>query len=332
MIFKVNSWKPINVMQITCVIALTFLLSHSALANDLPTRIMSMGQTQATITYEGSLIYTRSSEMASYKIYHTNIDNKEYLRMRRLENGQSDIVQKGNTFFCIHKKNKATSVAEFSNARPQSFSLNSDLIARGIRFYDIEQENSGIVAGRKCDWVSLTPINKDRLTHKFCVDAEHNFALSSEMYSSNRQLLEKMSFVDIKFTQSIDSSIFEMQAGADEELIRKNITSKDSSKPIPITLSWLPAGFEHIASKERKHPTGRMIDTYLYSDGFSSFTVFVEKPHAVQRAFGKPFDKMKIKRMGSSTMVSRPLASYKVSVVGELPTEILKKIITKAAQ
>lgn len=325
--FKIQN-TPVFAVTIALLMTL-FSTSSLAESTDLPSRIMSMGQVQQSITYEGSLIYTRGKDVASYRIHHTNVNGEELLRMRRLENGQSDIVQKGDTFYCIHKKNKEMSIAEFSDARPQTLSLKPDLIARGIRHYDIEQQGEGTVAGRKCVWVSLMPMNGDRLNHRFCLDNKYDFALSSEIFTKQKEFLEKMSYIDIRFANKIDPVIFEMKAGADEELIRKNITSQDLNKAIPVALNFLPEGFEQISSKSRKHPTGRMIDTYLYSDGFSSFTIFIEDANILQKAL-KTFDSLKIRRMGSTTMISRPLGQKKISVVGEMPAQTLKRIITEA--
>lgn len=305
---------------------MTFLLfSSHALANDsLPKRIIDMNEDSKKLDYRGNFILQQGESIKSYSILHVYSGDKEKMRITDLENTQSEIIKNGDKFICIQsKENGEKKVEQVLQGAGKNISPSKSLLAQGIRHYDIQHLGERQVAGRFCDMVKITPLKKDRLQHMFCLDKEYNLALKTETRSLDNELLESIQFISLDFNPLIKSEQFIIPNQSSNYNLSTADSLTEDHAPLSVQVNWLPDGFRQVTSRQYEKANGVLVMRYIFSDGFSSFSLFTESSDKQI----KPMTR----HVGSTTIISRAVQAEdnsfkKVTLTGELPSNILDKV------
>jgi sigma-E factor negative regulatory protein RseB len=153
--------------------------------------------------------------------------------------------------------------------------------------------------------------------------------LRSELVDGDGQRLEIFQFNQIRFGDEVNAAALEPE-GKDGSLVSHLTLASREPRPVsPEEVAWeagwLPDGFRIAAADIRRAPSSlKSIDTIMFSDGLTAFSLFVED---------MPDD-------GAASMVSRNGATvavthmirdrdnepYLVTLVGEIPTPTAQRI------
>lgn len=313
------------------VISASVLFSPSVVADELAPlhqRLVNMGSDAQNLNYRGEFILQQGVQVKSYGITHvySQIDDLERIRVIGLEDNPSEIIKVGDTLFTINTRITGDKREQLIRESDDDKAPTPDLLAKGIRHYEIQRVKTRQVAGRPCDWIQIRPIKNDRLQHGFCLDQEHNLALKTETRRLDGQLIEGMRFIDIEFNPVVKSEIFNppsTNSAYSATLSSKIEQQDDTPASLPINLQWIPPGFEQVLARQYVKPSGNAVSRFLFSDGFSSFSVFVEACESEVE--------QQMRHAGSTTLIVKSLSNeagelQRVTLAGELPPATLQKI------
>ena len=113
------------------------------------------------------------------------------------------------------------------------------------------------------------------------VEPNSGLLLKSEMMANNGPPVELFEFVQLDLKESISIAEFQSRGKGAREAKSDVCQHKLVNEPSEfVRLNWMPSGFTQIASPAADKTTDvegkKTLDTLVYTDGFNSFSVFVE--------------------------------------------------------
>jgi sigma-E factor negative regulatory protein RseB len=308
---------------------ITFSVQASQSQADVEKWLAKMHHAAHMINYEGNFVYGQNNDLTSMQIIHSVDKTGEYERLVSLDGSGREVIRSGDTVTCVLPDKKSVVVdksrpdAEF----PPMFPLKIEQL---LKTYSFHSGEDAVVAGQPAKKLVIKPKDKYRYGHALWIDAKTGLLLKNHLLDENQNIVELFMFMQVKYPETIDKS----------RLISKNQTKKftwyeakdkkDNSN-INKSMNWrvtkVPAGFVPGVQRHHEMTVSAMpVEHFMYSDGLSSVSVFVEK-------------KMKSSKnlVGGSTMgavhaYGREVGDYHVTVVGEVPHATVKMIADSVEQ
>src|SRR5690606_34107039 len=171
------------------------------------------------------------------------------------------------------------------------------------------------IASRDVTVIGIQPKDGFRFAHELYIDHETGLLLKSLLVDESRELLERFQFTTISFDEENYSSGLE----PGESCREVSVVEPPAGVDVPFwEPQWIPPGFT-LGERQIQsiNGDGPYVSSQIYSDGLTSFTLFVE-----------PLGRDKLAedlraRLGPTVAVSRRLMAdsdvYLATVVGEIP-------------
>lgn len=280
-----------------------------------------MADAASTRNYQGVLIYGNQQVWETLKVMRATIDGQEYEKMLYLTGKPREFIRRGNQLTCIHPDTSMTQLTKQSVQSPLSKSLNHDL-TQLADIYDARISIQERIAGRMAQKISLIPKDSYRYGYHFWLDTQSALLLRSDMVEQAR-VLERFQFAQIRIGLDLPKMLFEPEIKG--HLIEDKLTEQAKASSMPDKQGypeWVPNGFKEFESKiQSKHRKPHGIKL-MYSDGFNYFSIFIEPSlqslPEIKSKWGATSATVVYKAHGDKV--------YKVTVVGELPIEAIKKV------
>ncbi|CAA0080604.1 MucB/RseB C-terminal domain-containing protein [Zhongshania aliphaticivorans] len=265
-----------------------------------------MTHSHRELNYRAIVTYQLGEQLSSYRITHTVHDGKEFEALESLDGNHQDLVHHGHDVNCVHPG-------------PQLIRLfNADDEQGFYRYYDVDVEGEGRVAGRDAVILSIKPRDVYRLGYKLSLDSETGLLLRSDIVNQQGKVLERFQYV------MLDLNI------PDNELIVDGaieVQHKDVAVNDPAAMhirvwrpDWIPAGFTPL--KEAGDGNAAM----TYTDGLAVMSVFVE-PLLTTDSGAVAVTEGGMRRGASvSYTVAFPESGMFATVVGEVPMLTAKQV------
>lgn len=264
--------------------------------------------------YRGKYTYDAGSGLETLEIIHGVIDGIEHERVFHLNGNKRDFIRLGRSVNCVSAGN---------------FLLRGGLVAQAsgevglpsnYHFYIRGDER---IAGRMASVVQITPKDQFRYGYILAIDKNSYLPLLAITMADGRTAVERFQAVDITIG---DYDTSDLQALAEHE--NKALSFVDTpcgevSEPSTAWRPrWVPTGFVMSHGRETK----RFEDSLTYTDGLSSFTVFLK---AVE-------DKNQLRngsaQKGATSAVLAGGASdtglYQVVLIGEIPAQTAQRVVS----
>jgi len=275
------------------------------------------------INYEGTFVYGQNNELSSMQIIHSVDESGEFERLISLDGSGREVIRSGNTVTCVLPDKESVVVdksrpdAEF----PPSFPSKIDQLEE---YYHFQINGEGRVAGQKTKNILIKPKDNYRYGHSLWIDATTGLLLKAHLLDKDGQMVEQFMFTQIDYPKVIEKERLQSQSK------RKKFTWYEAKAETPKTkinqsMNWkvksTPSGFVPGIQRHHKMTMSAMpVEHFMFSDGLSSISVFVEKQMEDSKNL-----------MGSSTMgavnaYGRAIGEYHVTVVGEVPHDAVKMI------
>jgi sigma-E factor negative regulatory protein RseB len=201
--------------------------------------------------------------------------------------------------------------------------LFSALPGGDIRFgshYDLSVVREERVAGRAAVLIAVRPHDQFRFGHRLWLDRETAFPLRTELVDPNGELIEEIKFADIRLGELVSSDALLSDFNLDEFTW---YTEPVRAPPQPVDSDWvsddLPAGFVVVSTTTEQLPGADGPVTHIiYDDGLAAVSVFVSKNSQASVA--------ERSRIGSSSSFSTVSEEHRITAVGEVPQETVKRI------
>ncbi len=279
---------------------------------DVPGLLMKMADGFRMLDYHGQLMYEQNSKMHSVEIVHLVRDGKEYERVLTLDGSQSEIIREGKPVDCYQPGELI-----LRDNLPQGLIRNIGSLEDFYTFTVGEEDVR--IAGRKAHVLKIEPKDDYRFGYELAIDKESGLLLHSQMMSETGQVMEQFKFVslqlgdiDEKALQPVTKNFKKIPQGDCMDAEHMSASSHDTPWQMD-----LPQGYAFCIYE---NPKGVSPNAMVYSDGLSTFTVFVNRGEEVSDSH----------REGSTLMYSRSInvqnEIYTVTVVGEIPEATAHKV------
>lgn len=304
-----------------------FIASFSVLADhpkeNIEKWLAKMHHAAHMINYDGTFVYGQNNEMTSMQIIHS-VDNRgEQERLISLDGSGREVIRSGDTVTCVlpDKKSVVVDKSKPDTEFPPKFPLKIEQLSK---FYNFHLNGSGMVAGRAAKIISITPKDKYRYAHTLWIDEKTGLLLKDHLIGEKGKIVEQFMFTKIDYPDVIEK-VRLVSNSKNEKFTWYKAKDWKSKTEVKTSMNWrvmdIPAGFIPGVQRHHKMTMSAMpVEHFMYSDGLSSISIFVEKQMANSKNL------MGGSTMGAVNAYGRAIGKYHVTVVGEVPHAAVKMV------
>lgn len=295
-------------------------LCASAENNSAPAEwLRGMSRAVSSMDYDGTVIRRQNGMSEAVKVVHKVVDGVVHERLVTQEGNGLEIVRVGNEVHCILPDRRSVLIEQW-NAQ---WTLFSALPEGDILFdahYDLSVVREERVAGRPAVLIAVRPHDQFRFGHRLWLDRQTAFPLRTELVDENGELIEEIKFADIRLGEVVSNEGLSTSFNLDDFTW---YAEPARARPVPIETDWvsddLPAGFKVKSTTTEQLPGGdEPVVHIVYDDGLAAVSVFVGK---------KTQDSIAERsQIGSSSSYSVMQDGFRITAVGEVPEETVKRI------
>lgn len=272
--------------------------SHSTIQ-----KLIGMSEALERQSYQGTLTYEFGGPLETLAFEKNIASDGGYERIRHLSGKSRDFLRDLPNTSC---KNAASRLLFSTNKPPLSH------ITKNYSFKSLGQNR---IADRPVDIVQIKPLRADRYGFTLAIDKESSLPLMMTITGGRGQVLERFQFVEF----SLGPTMREQQSWRKVQQLPLALHRCDiPEQPEGWKPRWLPAGYV-LASASSSIERTRL----NYTDGLSSLSVFVVPATKASGAVGVV---QRGATVAAMNLVAIGDASFKVSIVGEVPPAVARKI------
>lgn len=258
--------------------------------------------------YSGVLVYSREGQLDAVELSHDINEQGEQSRLSYLDGLPREFLQQGDQ---ITRKISGEVVANDQIQGRNPSGRFSGGLEQVKRYYQLQLKGQGRVVGRPAVIVEIVPRDNQRLGYRLWLDQESALLLKSVTLDPLARELETFQFTSFSFNARKEPG---SEAPAKAEALASD---RD-------LLPWLPEGFELFMEKQAVEVSeNHLANMYSWSDGVSTFSVFVEPLRADSLKEGHH-------QYGATVVVVRSIREQNqgrvITVVGEIPLHTAQKI------
>ncbi len=305
------------------------LISSIAIADhpkkDIEEWLAKMHNAAHLLNYEGTFVYGQNNELTSMQIIHSVDKKGEFERLISLDGSGREVIRSGDTVTCILPDKKSVVVDKSRpNAKfPPTFPLKIDQL---LKTYSFHFGKNGVVAGKTAKQLVIKPKDKFRYGHALWIDVKTGLLLKDHLIGSNGKIVEQFMFTQINYPDVIEKSrLVSVNKNKNKKFTWYKAKDFKSENEIKKSMNWkvmnVPTGFVAGVKRHQKMTMSAMpVEHFMYSDGLSSISVFVEKQMKNSKNLTGG------STMGAVNAYGRAVGGYHVTVVGEVPYATVKMI------
>jgi sigma-E factor negative regulatory protein RseB len=202
-------------------------------------------------------------------------------------------------------------------------SMLPDDISNIQQSYSIRRLDSDRVADLDCVWLLLRPKDNARYSMRLCIEPETGLPLKSVLFSPRNEEVELNSFTELDLGQLRDRSLLRphLSGKLSERWHKLPVATVSAEAAAPV--SGLPNGFRLVKAAHAAMPgdKGGEQHHYMFSDGLAMLSLFVEPSGG-----GKQSERVAV-LYGPVGLASRDDGDYRLTLVGDLPEQMLANLI-----
>ncbi len=273
------------------------------------------------LSYRGTLVHMRNGRVDTLRIIHRADADGIRERIYSLDGEPREVLRNGNEVRTVVEGDQPLIIQGGIGARllphlPVN-RLSSPVLGYRMRFAGSER-----VAGMMTRVIEIRPRDQFRYGHRFWLEEQTGMLLRSALLDHAGQHLQKLTFVEVELGVPISDSELTpsiTRSDAPEATLSEQAVASTSTTELR-QASWSPArlpdGFRLASVGQGVGPNGRPFEHLLFSDGLTSFSVYVE---AAQGAQLERQDAERLEAMGSVHVYTGMVEQHRVTVVGEVP-------------
>lgn len=307
-------------------------LSFSAIANDVEQAKHSLerlSQSLRQLNYNTSFVVVKNNQAEPYHWLHGiikkqsnekgNADNIELEILALLNGPRRDILRVNNTVSYIEPEYAPYSIRseQISGPIPTVFGRDVGILENNYHFVSVGKNR---VLGRAAQLIRIVPKDLHRFGYWLWLDQQSGLLLKLAVVTRQGKLLEQIQFTHLDITDTLSENLKQLQTTELPKII--DIAAKQQNADLAWQVNWLPDGFESIKSdRHRINSNKQAVEFMLFNDGLIDISVYVNPSKDKQRAIEFVND-------GATLVLNQVINSIEVSVVGKIPLETAKKIVS----
>jgi sigma-E factor negative regulatory protein RseB len=307
------------------VLCLLLVFSHSSIAVDDTSPkdwLERMMQAVQKLNYQGTFVYLHDNQLETMKIAHAVQGDRIRESLMSLNGTPREVIRDEESVTCVLPESHEVSVdkrtpsAKFLNILPQ----NLDQLDK---HYSFQNAGKTRIANRQAQMVVIVPNDRLRYGYRFALDIESGLPLKSDLLNEHGELVEQTMFTDLQIGVAEISELHNRESLFTYRL--KNHPDETNKIPLVNPSKWdfmgLPSGFKLSMQHQLLEPHGGdPIDQYVFSDGLSSLSVFVETKTREEAFSG-------VSRLGAINAWGGQVEGFQVTAVGEVPAVTILGVV-----
>ncbi|SEL54819.1 sigma E regulatory protein, MucB/RseB [Kosakonia sacchari] len=287
--------------------------------------LQQMNVASQSLNYELSFISINKQGVESLRYRHVRVNDQPLAQLLQMDGPRREVVQRGS---------------EISYFEPglEPFTLNGNYIVDSLPslvytdfkrlspYYDFISVGRTRIADRLCEVIRVVARDGTRYSYIVWMDEETHLPMRVDLLDRDGETLEQFRVIAFSVNGQVASNMQTLAKASLPPLLSLPVGDNVDFNWMP---SWVPQGFEQVASSRRKLPTLEMpVESRLYSDGLFSFSVNISPANQNSSE--------QLLRTGRRTVMTTVRDNAEITVVGELPPQTAKRIADslkfKAAQ
>ena len=283
-----------------------------------------MDQALTTRNYDGTFSHWQGGRVEMLRIIHRVQDGTVSERLASLDGSGREFIRTGASLTCYLPDRRTVLVEQ----RPPEESLVSfpTVNDQTASFYDIREVGHMRLNRRDTHVIAVSPKDEYRYGYQLWIDESTAMPLKSQLVDAHGQVIEQIVFASLTVSSRIPDSAFRPEISTEGFQWLRN-DAAPHPQPGTATLAWsvasLPPGFRMTVHSAQVLPgSAGAVDHLVFTDGFASVSVFVERQSAPS---GKP-PVAESATVGSSSAFSTVVDGHKITAVGEVPPATVRFI------
>jgi len=260
------------------------------------------------------------------RIIHRVQDGTVSERLASLDGSGREFIRTGASLSCylpdrrtvlVEQRPAEESLVAFPTVNDQTASL-----------YDIREVGHTRLNRRVTHVITVSPKDEYRYGYRLWIDDSTAMPLKSQLADAHGQVIEQIVFASLTLSARIPDSAFRPEISTEGFQWLRNDAAPH---PQPgAALAWsavsLPPGFRMTVRSAQILPgTAGPVDHLVFTDGFASVSVFVERQAAPTGQAPVP----EAATVGSSSAFSTVVDGHKITAVGEVPPATVRFIASQ---
>jgi sigma-E factor negative regulatory protein RseB len=318
-------------------LALAWAVAGAAAAEEPPRKVAveftptqwleRMDHALTTRNYDGTFSHWQGGRVEMLRIIHRVQDGTVSERLASLDGSGRELIRTGASLACylpdlrtvlVEQRPSEESLVGFPTVNDQTAS-----------FYDIREVGHMRLNRRETHVITVSPKDEYRYGYRLWIDDSTAMPLKSQLASAHGQVIEQIVFASLTLSSRIADSAFRPEISTEGFQWLRN-DAAPQPQPGAAELAWramsLPPGF-HMTVRSAQVLPGSVgaVDHLVFSDGFASVSVFVERQAAPS---GQP-PVPESAAVGSSSAFSTVVDGHKITAVGEVPPATVRFIASQ---
>ncbi|HEY4447587.1 MAG TPA: MucB/RseB C-terminal domain-containing protein [Steroidobacteraceae bacterium] len=286
-----------------------------------------MDHALTTRNYDGTFSHWQGGRVEMLRIIHRVQDGTVSERLASLDGSGREFIRTGSSLACylpdrrtvlVEQRPPEESLVGFPSVNDQTASL-----------YDIREIGHMRLNRRETHVISVSPKDEYRYGYRLWIDDSTAMPLKSQLADAHGDVIEQIVFASLTLTARIPDSSFRPEISTEGFQWLRDDTAPHL-QPGAAALAWsamsLPPGFRMTVRSAQTLPgTAGAVDHLVFTDGFASVSVFVERRTAPSGAPAVP----ESATVGSSSAFSTVVDGHKITAVGEVPPATVRFIASQ---
>lgn len=250
------------------------------------------------------------------------IENVELEILALLNGPRRDILRINNTVSYIEPEYAPYSIhsEQISGPIPTVFGRDISVLENNYHFVSVGKNR---ILGRAAQLIRIVPKDAHRFGYWLWLDQQSGLLLKLAVITRKGNLLEQIQFTHLEITDTVSENLRQLQATELPKIV--DITNQQKVTDFAWQVNWLPDGFTAVKSDRHLINTSKKpVEFMLFNDGLVDISVYVNPSQEKQRAIEYAND-------GATLVLSHVVNSIEISVVGKIPLETAKQIVSSVS-